>query len=111
MQRVAKFSSLSSYMLKSTSLLTQGFNTDKKAHEKLFKHMCNFGVQSEWRNERRSVISYLDVKIRNDKYRLVNPNPLDCILCYIMEDYIGDRDLKRLPWERLNIIDGSISSY
>ena len=98
-------------MLKPTSLLTHGFNTNKKAHEKLFNHMCNFGARSEWKNERRFVSSYLDVKIRNDKYRLVNPNPLDCVLGYIMEDSIGDRALKRLLWERLNIIDGSISSY
>ena len=57
------------------------------------------------------VSSYLGVDISNDQYRLVNPTHLDCIACYITEDAIGDRYLKRLPNQRLNIIDGSISSY
>ena len=46
-QRVLKYSSLLSYMLKPPSLLTQGFNDNKKAQETLFKHMCNFGEQVE----------------------------------------------------------------
>ena len=96
MQRVVKYSSISSYLLKPTSLITQGFNKNKKAQEKLFKHMCNFGARSEWRNERRAVSYYLDVEISNYEYRLVNPTPLDCIVGYIMEDAIGDRALKRL---------------
>ena len=65
MQRVVKYSSISSYLLKPISLLTQGFNTNNKAQEKLFKHMCNFGARSEWRNERRAVSSYIDVEISN----------------------------------------------
>ena len=73
--------------------------------------MCNFGERVEWRNGRRAVSSYLDVDIKNDQYLLVNPTPLDCIKGYIMEDAIGDRDLKRLHQQRLNIIYGSISSY
>ena len=111
MQRVVKYSSLSSYMLKPPSLLTQGFNKNKKAQEKLFNHMCNFGARLEWRNGRIVVSSYLDVKIRNDQYRLVNPTPLDCIAGYIMGDDTGDRYLKRLTQQRLNIIDVYISSY
>ena len=99
---------LSSYMLKPTYLLTQEFKNNKKAQEKLFKHMCNFGARAEWRNVRRSTSSYLDVDIRNDQYRLVNPTHLDWIKGYISEGAIGDRDLKRLPQLRLNIIDGSI---
>ena len=110
-QRVVKYSSLSSYMLKPPSLPTQGFNKNNKAQEKLFNHMCNFGERTEWRNGRRAVSSYLDVEIRNDQYRLVNPTPLDCIKGCITEDAIGDRYLKRLPQKRLNIIDGYISSY
>ena len=43
--------------------------------------------------------------------RLVNPAPLDCITCYIMEGAIGDKALKSLHQIRLNIIYGSISSY
>ena len=73
--------------------------------------MCNFGAHAEWRNGRRSVSFYLDVDIINDQYRLVNTTPLDCVKCYIMEDAIGDRDLRRLHQRRLKLIYGSISSY
>ena len=72
--------------------------------------MCNFGAQVEWRNGIIDVSYHLDVEISNNQYRLVNPSPLDCIAGYIMEDAIGDRDLKRPPQRRLNIIDVSISS-
>ena len=44
-QQVVKSSSLLYYMLKPTSLLTQGFNTNKMAQEKVFKHMCNYGAR------------------------------------------------------------------
>ena len=110
-QRVVKYYSLLSYMLKPPSLITQVFNKNKKAQKKLFNHMCNFGAQAEWRNGKRAFSSYLDVEISNYQYHLVNPTPLDCITGYIIEDAIGDRDLKRLPQRRLNIIDVSISSY
>ena len=73
--------------------------------------MCNFGARTEWRNGRRDVSYYLDVEIRNDQKSLVNPTPLEYISGYIMKVDIGDRALKRLPQRRLNIIDGSISSY
>ena len=44
LQRVVKYSSLLSYMFKLSFLLTQGFNKNKKAQEKLFKRMYNFGA-------------------------------------------------------------------
>ena len=72
-----KYFFIVSYMLKPTYLLTREFKNNKKAQEKLFKHMCNFGARAEWRNVRRSTSSYLDVDIRNDQYRLVNPTHLD----------------------------------
>ena len=113
---VLKYSSLSSYMLKTPSLLTRGVNKNNKAQEKILKNMHNFGAWVEWNNGRRAVSSYLDVDIRNDQYRLINPNPLYCISGYIVDGNIGDRALKRLPQQRLpqlslNIIDGYISSY
>ena len=79
MHQVVKYYYLSSFMLKPTYLLKQGFNSTKKAQEKLFDHMCNFGARSEWRNGRRVVSYYLDFDISNDQCRLVNPTPLDCI--------------------------------
>ena len=99
-----KYSSLLSYILKPTSLLTQVFNNNKKSQERLFKNMCNCGEWTDWRNGRKAVSSYLGVEIINDQYSLVNPTPLDCITGYIMEDAIGDRDLKRMLQRRLNII-------
>ena len=39
LHQAVKYSSLLSYMLKPPSLLTQSFEYNKKAQEKLFKHM------------------------------------------------------------------------
>ena len=47
MQKALKPSSLLSYMLKPSKLLTQGFENNRTAKEKLFKHMCNFGSRAE----------------------------------------------------------------
>ena len=38
MQKASKSSSLTSYILKPSFLLTQGFENNRTAHEKLFKH-------------------------------------------------------------------------
>ena len=46
-QRVVKYYSLSSYMLKPPSLITKGFNKNKKSQEKLFKQMYNFRAPAE----------------------------------------------------------------
>ena len=43
-QKAFKSTSLSSYMLKPSHLLSQGFKKNRTAHEKLFKHICNFGA-------------------------------------------------------------------
>ena len=102
---------LLSYMLKPPSLLTQGFKKNKNSQEKIFKHMRGFGARAEWRNGRRAASYYLDVETRNHQYCLVNPTPLDCTKDYIMGGAIGDRALERLPQKRLNLINGSISSY
>ena len=41
-QKALKSSSLLSSKLKPSKLLTQGFERNRTAQEKLFKHMCNF---------------------------------------------------------------------
>ena len=41
-----EYSYLLSYMLKPTSLITQGFTDNNKSQENIFKRMCNFGAQS-----------------------------------------------------------------
>ena len=64
-----------------------------------------------WRKGRRVVSSYLDVDITKDQCHIFNPNNLDCITCYIMEDDVSDSYLKRLPQVRPNFTYGSISSY
>ena len=88
---------LLSYMLKLSKLITQVFQNNRTAQEKLFKHMCNFGSREEWRKGRIVISSYLDVETTKDQCRLLNPTPLDCITGYIMEYYVGERALKRLP--------------
>ena len=45
--KVVKKNSLSSYMLKPTSLIIQVFKENNKAHENLFKHMNKFWGHSE----------------------------------------------------------------
>ena len=54
---------------------------------------------------------YLDVDANKDQCHLLNPTPLDCITGYMMDDYVGDRALKRLYQIKLHFIDGSISIY
>ena len=73
--------------------------------------MCNFEARAECRNGRRAISSYLEVDTSKDIYRLINTTPLDFITGQIMEDSVGDKYLKSLPQIRLNLIDGSISSY
>ena len=58
--------------------------------------MCNFGSQEVWRNGRIAVSSYLDVETSKYQHSLLNPTPLDCIKFYIMEDDVGDKDLKSM---------------
>ena len=60
-QKDVKYSSILSYMLEPSHLLTQGFESNRTAHEKLFKHMCSFGARAERREGRIVVSSYLDV--------------------------------------------------
>ena len=96
-QKALKSSSLSSYILKPSILLTQGFENNRTAQEKLFKHMFNFGSRAERRRGGIDISSYLDVVTTNYQCRLLNPTPLDCIAGYIMEDAVSEKDLKRLP--------------
>ena len=98
-------------MLKTSKLLTQGFEKNRTAQEKLFKHMCNFGSRADWRKGRSVFSSYLDVETTKDQCRLLNPTPLNCLAGYIMEYTVGERALRRLPQRRLNFIDGFIISY
>ena len=89
MQKDLKYSYFSSYMLKASHLLTQIFENNRTSQEKIFKHMCNFGAQAEWREGRIFVSYYLDVETTKYQCRLLNPTPLDCIAGYMMEDDVG----------------------
>ena len=77
---------LGEVILKPSPLITQGFEKNGTAQEKIFKHMCNFGSRAEWRKGRSVISSYLDVDTTKDQCRLLNPKPLDCIAGYIVED-------------------------
>ena len=79
MQKALKYYSLLSYMLKPSHLLTQGFDKNRKAQEKIFKHMCNFGARAEWMEGRRVVRPYTYVDTTKYQLRLLNITPLDCI--------------------------------
>ena len=97
MRKALEYSFLSSYILKHSRLLTQVFENNSKAQEKLFKHMCNLGSREEWREGRRFVSSYIGVYTTKYQCRLLNISSLECIAGYIMEDAVGDRALKRMP--------------
>ena len=45
-QRVLKYSYLSSFMLKPAYLIRQVFKKNKKSQENLFNRMCNFGARA-----------------------------------------------------------------
>ena len=111
MQKSLNYSSLLSYMLKPSKLLTQGFENNRTSQEKLFKYMCNFGSRAEWSKGRRVISSYLDVDTTKDQCCLLNPTPFDCITRYIMDYAVCERDLNRLPQRTQNIVDCSISNY
>ena len=60
------YSYVHSSMLKPASLIKHVYKEKNKAQEKLFKHVCNYGAWSEWRNGRRAVSSYIDVDTSKD---------------------------------------------
>ena len=90
-----KYYYLSSYMLKPSFLLSTYFKENNMTQEEILKHML-------------SVSSYIDVDTSKDQYRLLNPNPFNCITGYMIEYDVRDKYLKRLTQKRLNLIDGSI---
>ena len=77
MQKDLKYSSISSYILKSSHLFTYGFKNNRMAHEKLFKHMCSLGSREKWRERRRVFSSYIDVETTKYQCRILNHTPLD----------------------------------
>ena len=105
MQKSMKYYYILSYMLKPSHLLAQGFENNRTAQEKLFRHMCNFWEWAEWREGRRVVGYYLDVDTTKDQLCLINTTPLDCISGYIMDGSVCDSYLNRLPHRRLNFIE------
>ena len=81
------------------------------SQDNLFGNICIFGACLVWQSGRRAVSSYLDVDTIKYQYRLSNTTPLDFSMGYIMQDYVGDRDLKKLYYQSLDLINGSISGY
>ena len=75
MQKGLNSSSLLSYMLKPSKLLTQGFENNRTAQEKLFKHMCNFGSREECRKGRSVISYYLDVETTKYQCLILNTTP------------------------------------
>ena len=79
MQKALKSSYLSYYVLKPSHLLTQGFEYNRTAQEKLFKHIFNLRERAEWKEGRRVVSYFIDFDTTKDQFRLLDPTPLDCI--------------------------------
>eukprot|EP00957_Ditylum_brightwellii_P129203 9854521-Ditylum_brightwellii.AAC.1 len=71
-------------------MTVEDYSINKKAQEDLFCHMLNFGARSEWSSGKREVSMHLDVAVSPDQRRLSNPNTLDTITSYIMEDTNGE---------------------
>ena len=110
-QKALKSYSLSSFMLKPYHLIAKGFGNNRTAQDNLFNHMFNFGAREDCREGRRVFSYYLDVETTKDQCRILNHTHLERIAGYIVEDAVGDRDLKRIPQRRLNLIYGYISGY
>ena len=86
MHKALKSSSLLSYMLKPSHLLTHVLGENRTLQENISKHMCNFGSRVEWREGRIVVSYYLDVDTTKYQCRLLNTTPLDCITGYIIDE-------------------------
>ena len=111
------FKTLHSFMLKPPTLIsnfpdTQTKTKDADQHrEKLFRHMANMAVRSEWKTKRRKVSDWLNCEVTEDNYNLLNPRPVDIITGFIMQDIKGEGVKKKLAARRLNNIDACVSSY
>ena len=71
-------------MLKLSHLLTQVFEKNRTAQDKLFKHMCNFGARSNWTEGRKVFSNHLDFDTTKDQFRILDLTPLDFISGYIV---------------------------
>ena len=60
-QKSLKYFSLSSYILKPYHLITHGFENNRTAQRKLFRHMCNLGAPEKCREGRIVISSCLNV--------------------------------------------------
>ena len=74
MKKSLKSSSILSYMLKPSQLITQGFGNNRTSQENLFKHMCNLGSRAEWRKGKE--LSVIILMLRPPKI-----NAVSSILC------------------------------
>ena len=104
-------SGLQYFCLMPVNLMVQDLRMNRKAQEKLFRHMCNVGVREKWEGEACRVSDVLDVAVTADNNRIFNPSPLDTIIGYIMQDAKVEGAHKKLPHRRFNIIYGCINSY
>ena len=88
------------YMSKPPYFLTRLFKYNKEAHDNLSNNVCNSCSRSEWRIDRISGSYYFSVEGRKYQDCLLDLTPLDCIICYIMEDAVGDKYFKELSHKR-----------
>ena len=66
----------------------------------IFNNMCEFWEREECRSGIESFSCYIYVGTRKYQDRLLNPTHLERITGYIIEDAVGDRDLKKLSQKK-----------
>ena len=64
--------------------MVQDLKTNRKAQEKLCKHICNVGATAALRGGVYRVSYALGVAVMADNLRILNTSPLDTIIGYIM---------------------------
>ena len=102
---------IDSFMFKPRRLCVEDFQTNGNAQKKLFSHMIDFASRQSWKDGKREVSRHLDVHVPQEQHRLFNPQVVDTITGFIMQDAKGEVARLRLPARLLNVIDGNISSW
>ena len=83
----------------------------KKSQKKLFKYIIRYQNRQNYAEKEIIVSGYLDAKVSGNQQHLLNSNVLDTITCFIIKDNQGEGTRKRLAQQRLNFVDGKVSSH
>ena len=81
------------------------------SQKKLFGHIIQFRNRQNYAEKELTVSEYLNAKVSSNQQRLLNPAVLDTITGLIIKDIQGEGARKRLAQQRLNFVDGTVSSH